>query len=126
MGTDPFLWIEWIKVWWIQLSNINWILVNWYMCLSWKLKHPLVLPKFHLEFHHKWMLVVCVLRWWKFHLEFIYGQIYAFIVIRAILYGIYSYSQLYHNQTWLSEVIEWLVHNYMLRFFILDLAYKIL
>ena len=61
------------------------------MCLSWKLKHPLVLPHFHLEFHHKWMLVIWVLRWWKFHLEFIYGHIYAFIVIRVILFMEYTH-----------------------------------
>jgi len=75
---------------------------------------------FHLEFRHKWMLVVCVLRWWKFCLEFIYGHIYAFIVIRVILLWEILFKSVVPQSTWLSQVIEWLVYNYILRFFILD------
>jgi len=75
---------------------------------------------FHLEFRHKWMLVVCVLRRWKFCLEFIYGHIYAIIVIRVILLWEILFNSVVPQSTWLSQVIEWLVYNYMLRFFILD------
>ena len=37
--------------------------------LKLKTKITLCFTQFHLEFCHKWMLVVCVLKWWKFHFE---------------------------------------------------------
>ena len=117
MNIDPYLGIEWPLVLEVQLSNISWILVDninwilddWCTCLSHRLKHNLVLPKYNISN------------------SVLYDE-YLFLYVsyesHPYVEGTHLVSCTTINLTISSHRVTWFVHKYMLRF-VFDSEYKV-